>query len=103
MASVGVDTKPLYALATDASQLAATLSALAANDIDSGTIKYRPIGSTAWTEVSLKGLIKDYNFTMPAFNTSVQSAPLGIEASFEYRDQHSNVYTSGGTLKWQAK
>ena len=103
LASVGVDTKPLYALATDASQLASTLSALAANDIDTGTIKYRPIGSTTWTEVSLKGLIKDYNFTIPAFNTSTQTAPLGLEASFEYRDLHSNVYTTGGTLKWQAK
>lgn len=103
LASVGVDAKPLYALATDASQLASTLSALAANDIDSGTIKYRAIGSTTWTEVSLKGLIKDYNFSIPAFNASTQTAPLGLEASFEYRDLHNNVYSSGGTLKWQGK
>lgn len=103
LASIGVDSKPLFALATDASQLASTLSALAANDIDSGIIKYRAIGSTKWTEVSLKGLIKDYNFTIPAFNASTQTAPLGLEARFEYRDLHSNVYTSGGTLKWQTK
>ena len=73
-----------------------------ANDIDSGTMKYRAIGTTAWTEVSLKGLMKDNNFVIPAFETSVQIAPLGIEATYEYRDLHNNVYSSGGTLKWQA-
>lgn len=102
IASVGTDTKPLYALATDSSQLASTLSALAANDIDTGTIKYRPIGSSTWTEVSLKGLINNYNFTIPAFNVSVQTAQFGIEATLEYRDLHNNVRSSGGALKWQA-
>lgn len=93
---------PFYALATDASLLADTLNKLAANDIDTGTVKYRPIGDPNWTEIVIKDLVKDYNFTIPAFNTSVASAPNGLEVSFEYSDLHNNIYSNQGTIQWQS-
>lgn len=102
IASKDKNNNPFYALATDASLLAETLNKLAANDIDTGSIKYRPVGNPSWTEVSLMELVKDYNFSLPSFNTSSASAPNGLEVSFEYRDLHNNVYSNKGTIKWQS-
>jgi hypothetical protein len=100
MASVDKVGSSLHARANDASKLAATLSNLAANEIDDGKVKYRPSGTDVWTEVALKSNMKGYDFVIPPFDITPSSAPNGLDVVFEYRDQHNNQYSSEGNIKW---
>ncbi len=85
-----------------ASQLATTLSKLAANEILDSVMKYRAVGTEAWTEINLTASIIDYSFSVPSITIDKSVAPEGLEVHFEYLDQHNNKYISEGKILWQA-
>lgn len=100
MASLDKKGASMHANASDASKLAATLSSLAANDIDDGVVRYRATGSDKWTEVALKPNMKGYDFAMPAFQLIPSSVPNGLDLEFEYRDNHNNKFLNKGNIVW---
>jgi len=93
----------MHAGAVSAGDLAEVLGELAKNDIVEGSIKYRPIGSDYWEEISLMDKLEAYSFSVPASNVDKDTAPEGLEVSFEYRDQHDNVYSEEGKILWSDK
>jgi hypothetical protein len=93
----------MHAGAVSAGDLAEVLGELAKNDIVEGSIKYRPIGSDYWEEISLMDKLEAYSFSVPASNIDEDTAPEGLEVSFEYRDQHDNVYSEEGKILWSDK
>lgn len=101
LASIDKSGKPLHADGIQASQLAQTLSGLAANDIDDGVVKYRAVGTQKWTEVPLKANMKGYDFEIPPFNFDAKSAPNGIELRIEYKDLHNHSYVTESVIAWQ--
>jgi|694.fasta_scaffold38533_3 hypothetical protein len=90
----------MHAGAVAAGDLAEVLGELAKNDIVEGSIKYRPIGSDYWEEISLMDKLQAYSFSIPAATIDSDSAPKGLEVSFEYRDQHDNLYSEEGKILW---
>jgi hypothetical protein len=100
IASLDSSGKPLHAGSVQASDLAKTLSILAANEIIEGKMLYRPLATDAWQEISLLQSMKGYNFTAPSITIDRSVAPNGLEVSFEYRDQHNNIYSSQGKISW---
>jgi uncharacterized protein YegL len=96
-----VTSKPeMHAGAVAAGDLAEVLGELAKNDIVEGSIKYRPIGSDYWEEISLMDKLQAYSFSIPASTIDSDGAPKGLEVSFEYRDQHDNIYSEEGKILW---
>jgi hypothetical protein len=100
LASIDKSGSSLHAIAKDATKLAATLNSLAANEIDDGVIRYRPTGTEKWTEVALKPNMKGFDFVIPAFQMTPDTAPNGLDVGFEYVDHHNNKYSSGGNITW---
>jgi hypothetical protein len=100
IASVGSDGQPLHVGDVKASNLAAALSKLAANDILDGKMRYRAIGTDPWKEISLMKDLKDYSFSVPSITIDKSVAPNGLEVSFEYRDQHNNTSSEQGKILW---
>ncbi len=92
--------KKLYAHAKDAAGLTKVLAELAANGIAGGDVKYRPIGTTAYTTLTLMDHLQGFNFTLPSFNIDIDDAPVGVEVLFEYFDRHDNRYSTGGKILW---
>lgn len=90
----------LHVGAVQAGDLATVLSQLAANDIIDGTMRYRPIGTDAWEEISLKDQLRDYVFSVPSLKLDISTAPNGLEVVFEYEDQHKNIYSKQGKILW---
>ena len=100
IASIDASGKPLHAGSVQAGDLARTLSNLAANEIIDGKMRYRPIGTDPWQEISLIQNMKAYSFTVPPITIDRSSAPNGLDVLFEYRDQHNNIYSSQGKISW---
>jgi hypothetical protein len=100
MASLDSSGNPIHARSVNAGELAATLSKLAANEIISGKMLYRPIGTDAWQEISLTQSMKGYDFQVPSIKLDRGVAPNGLEVTFEYRDQHNNIYSNTGKISW---
>jgi hypothetical protein len=90
----------MHAAAVAAGDLAQVLGKLAENDIVDGKMKYRPIGEDTWDEINLMDKLQAYTFSVPAMNIDRVSAPEGLEVSFEYRDQHDNIYVDEGKILW---
>jgi uncharacterized protein YegL len=90
----------MHAGAVAAGDLAQVLGKLAENDIVDGRMKYRPIGEDTWDEINLMDKLQAYTFSVPAMNIDRVSAPDGLEVSFEYRDQHDNIYLDEGKILW---
>jgi hypothetical protein len=78
------------------------LTELSKNELVSGELKYRPIGSADWTTLDVIDHMSDFNFTLPSFSIDLDQAPQGLEVLFEYRDMHDNEYATGGKLLWQS-
>jgi uncharacterized protein YegL len=100
IASLDSSGKTLHAGSVQAGDLAKTLSNLAANEIIEGKMRYRPIGTDPWQEISLIQNMKGYSFSVPSIIIDRASAPNGLDVSFEYRDQHNNIYSSQGKISW---
>jgi hypothetical protein len=94
--------KPLHAYVAQTSQLTKVLTDLAANGIAGGSIKYRPIGTTQYTTLSLLDHVQGFDFTLPSISIGMDQAPNGLEVLLEYYDRHDNRYSSGGKLLWTA-
>ncbi len=100
LVSVDSNGKKLYAHVEDAAGLTKVLAELAANEVAGGDVKYRPIGATAYTTLSLMDHLQGFNFTLPSFNIDIDDAPVGLEVLFEYFDRHDNRYQTGGKILW---
>jgi hypothetical protein len=44
--------------------------------------------------------LQAYSFSIPASTIDSDGAPKGLEVSFEYRDQHDNIYSEEGKILW---
>ena len=84
----------------DAAGLTKVLTQLASNEIAGGDVKYRSIGTEAYTTLSLMDHLQGFNFTLPSFNIDIEKAPTGLEVLFEYYDRHDNRYQTGGKILW---
>lgn len=100
IATKSADGQPLHVGSVQASNLAATLSKLAENEVIDGKMKYRATGTDDWQEIALIQNMKDYSFSMPSITLDKSIAPKGLEVVFEYRDRHNNVYSSQGQILW---
>lgn len=93
----------MHAGAVSAGDLADVLGELAKNDIVEGKIKYRPIGRDYWDEIMLMDKLQDYSFSVSASVIDQEIAPNGLDVSFQYRDQHDNIYSEEGQILWSEK
>lgn len=100
IASKSSDGQPLHVGSVQASNLSATLSKLAENEIVDGKMKYRATGGPSWQEISLIPNLKDYSFSLPSITIDRSVAPSGLEVMFEYRDRHNNLYATQGQILW---
>lgn len=91
---------PLHAYVTDTNQLTSVLAELSSNEITDAQLKYRAIGSTDWSELSLMDHLTGFEFSIPAADLDPTSAGQGIEVYFSYKDSHNNLFESGGKLIW---
>jgi uncharacterized protein YegL len=90
----------MHAAHVSAGDLASVLGQLAENDIIEGKIKYRPIGTDVWNEITLMDKLQAYSFSVEASTVDGEIAPNGLEVLFEYRDQHDNIYSEKGQILW---
>jgi hypothetical protein len=102
LSSIDSNGQLLHATAMTADDLAVVLTELSKNELVSGELKYRPIGSADWTTLDVIDHMSDFNFTLPSFSIDLDQAPQGLEVLFEYRDMHDNEYATGGKLLWQS-
>jgi hypothetical protein len=102
IASLDQAGKPLYVTASKATDLARIINELAANEIKTGAISYRPIGSKEWKILSIKEKMTGYDFKLPPIKVSYEEAPQGVEVKFEYEDKRGKKYENGGTIRWES-
>jgi len=91
---------PLHANVANASQLAATVTQLAQNDLSIGSVKYRAIGASTWAEFNLLSGRSGNRFALPPITIDVASAPYGLEMEYSYQDKRGKTYSSSGSIKW---
>jgi hypothetical protein len=83
---------------TEASKLANSLRDLAANDVKSGEIMYRPVGGADWTKFDMTKHRSGDSFTLPAFPLNLAEIPDGMEVKFTYEDRRGKTFSGQGVL-----
>lgn len=100
MASRDANGKALHAYVAQTGELTKALTDLAANEIVSAELSYRPMGGGDWIALDLMSHLQGYDFTLPPFTIDIEDGAPGLEVLYEYRDRHDHRVATGGKILW---
>lgn len=101
IAGMGPDNQKLHVQANDASQLVEKLSQLAADNLVSGRIYYRDMGTTLWRSMDMVPITQAGEFRSFPILFDSNLFPNGMEVQIRYSTSRGFSHSGFATIRWQ--